>query len=47
MTNSIYSANEIRDILTDNDRENDKLVCDLIDSEDGHTISNVREILNC
>lgn len=44
--NSIDSANEIRDILTDNNRDNDQIVCDLIDSEDEHT-SSIREILNC
>ena len=46
VTNSIDSANEIRDILTDNNRDNDQLVCDLIDSEDDYT-SNIREILDC
>jgi YVTN family beta-propeller protein len=46
ITNSIDSANQIRDILTDNDRDNDHLVCDLIDSDNEFT-SNIREILNC
>ena len=46
VTNSIESANEIKVILTDNDRDNDQLVCDLIDSEAEYT-SNIREILNC
>ena len=46
VTNSIDSANEIRDILTDDNRDNDRIVCDLIESEDENT-SNVREILNC
>ena len=46
VTNSIDSANEIMDILTDNNRDNDQIVCDLIDSEDEY-ISNIREILNC
>ncbi|MDN5845210.1 MAG: YncE family protein [Candidatus Nitrosocosmicus sp.] len=46
ITNSIDSANEIRDILTDNNRDNDQLVCDLIHSENEYT-SNIREILNC
>jgi hypothetical protein len=46
VTNSIDSANEIRDILTDDNRDNDQIVCDLIDSEDEYT-SNIREILNC
>ena len=30
VTNSIDSANEIRDILTDDNRDNDRIVCDLI-----------------
>jgi hypothetical protein len=30
VTNSLDSANEIRDILTDNNRDNDQIVCDLI-----------------
>ena len=46
VTNSIDSANEIRNILTDNNRDNDQIACDLIDSEDEYT-SNIREILNC
>jgi hypothetical protein len=46
VTNSIDSANEIRDILSDNNRDNDQIVCDLIDSEDEYT-SNIRELLNC
>ena len=46
VTNSIESANEIKVILTDNDGDNDQLVCDLIDSEAEYT-SNIREILNC
>jgi hypothetical protein len=47
VTNSIDSANEIKEILTDNNRDNDQIVCDLIGSEDEETISNIREILNC
>ncbi|MDN5847928.1 MAG: hypothetical protein L0H53_16835 [Candidatus Nitrosocosmicus sp.] len=46
VTNSIDSANEISDILTDNNRDNNQLVCDLIHSENEYT-SNIREILNC
>jgi hypothetical protein len=46
ITNSIDSANEIRDILTDNDRGNDLRICDLIDSEEEYTF-NIGEILNC
>ncbi|HKR74286.1 MAG TPA: hypothetical protein VJR94_09260 [Candidatus Nitrosocosmicus sp.] len=44
--NLMESANEIRDILTDNDRDNDQLVCNLIDSED-ESILEIREILDC
>ncbi len=47
VTNSIDSANEIREILTDNNRDNDQLVCDLLGSEDEQVTSNIREFLNC
>jgi YVTN family beta-propeller protein len=46
VTNSIDSANEISGILTDDSRDNDQLVCDLIDLEDEYA-SSIREILNC
>ena len=46
VTKSIDSANEIRNILTDNDCDNDQLVCDLVDSK-AESASNIREILNC
>ncbi|WP_172602103.1 hypothetical protein [Candidatus Nitrosocosmicus franklandus] len=46
VTNSIDSANQIRDILTDNKPDNDKLVCDLIKRENELT-SNIREMLKC
>ena len=47
MINFLDSASKIRDILTDNNRDNDHIDCDLIDSEDEYTTSNIREILNC
>ena len=46
VTNSIESANEITDILTDNNLVNDQLVCNIIDSE-AESTSNIREILDC
>ncbi|MGD9533878.1 MAG: beta-propeller fold lactonase family protein [Candidatus Nitrosocosmicus sp.] len=46
VANSIHSANQIRDILSDDDQNNDHLVCDLIDTENEQT-SNIRQILNC
>ena len=46
VTNSIDSANEIRDILTDDNRDNDQLACDLLHSGDQYSDS-IREILNC
>ena len=46
VTNSIDSANEIKDILTDGNEANDQLVCHLIDSGDEYA-SNIRKILNC
>ncbi|TVP40190.1 hypothetical protein NARC_90096 [Candidatus Nitrosocosmicus arcticus] len=44
--NSIDSANQMGDILTDSNQNNDQIICDLIDSETEYT-SNLREILNC
>jgi hypothetical protein len=46
VTNSIDSANEIRAILTDNNRDNDQMVCDLINGDGAYT-SYLRGILNC
>lgn len=46
MTNSFDSANKIRDILTDNNEDNDQIACESPDSEDEYT-SNIREVLNC
>lgn len=46
IANSIDSANQIRDILTDDNQNNDQLICDLIDSENEQT-SNIRQILVC
>ncbi len=41
------SPKEIKDILIDDNLDNDQLVCELIDSDDENTISNIREIFNC
>jgi hypothetical protein len=46
VSNSIDSANEIREILTDDNRDNDQLVCELLDSDDQYSDS-IQEILNC
>ncbi|HET6590458.1 MAG TPA: hypothetical protein VFG45_09860 [Candidatus Nitrosocosmicus sp.] len=46
VANSIDSANQIKDILTDGNRNNDQLVCNLID-EENEQMSNIRQILNC
>lgn len=46
VANSIDSANQIKDILTDDNRNNDQLVCDLINPKYEHT-ANIRDILNC
>jgi YVTN family beta-propeller protein len=46
VTNSIDSSNEIRNILTDGTQNNDKIVCDLVES-DAEYASNIRDILNC
>lgn len=46
ITNSMDSANEIRDILTDGNRDNDQLACELLHSGDQYSDS-IRETLNC
>ncbi len=46
VTNSINSANEIKDILIDENPDYDQTVCDLVNTEDELT-SNIREILDC
>ncbi|WP_458746450.1 hypothetical protein [Candidatus Nitrosocosmicus sp. T] len=45
VTNSVEPANEIRDILTDNNRDNSQIACELINWND-ESISYLREILN-
>jgi hypothetical protein len=47
VSNSVESANEIREILTDNNPNNDQLVCNLVGSKDEHATSSIREILDC
>jgi YVTN family beta-propeller protein len=47
ITNSIDSANEIREILTDNNPNNDQNICGLIDPEDEFSMSTLQDILNC
>jgi hypothetical protein len=47
VTNSIDSANEITHILTDNNPDNDQIVCDIIVLDDQQATSYIREILNC
>lgn len=46
ITNSIDSTNEIRDIQTDDNQDNDQLAYEFLDAQDEHTFS-IREILNC
>ena len=43
ITNSIDSANDIIGILTDDNRDNDQIICNLVNSEDEYP-SIIREI---
>ena len=47
ITNSLDSANEIKDILTDNNRDNDQTSCNLLENLDSKEAINIRDILNC
>ncbi len=47
ITNSLDSANEIKDILTDNNRDNDQTACSLLENLDSKEAINIRDILNC
>jgi YVTN family beta-propeller protein len=47
ITNSIKSANEIVNILTDNDRGNDNIACDLLEQQSYEQFKNIQHILRC
>lgn len=47
ITNSIESSNEIIDILTDDNRDNDQAACNLLDQFSNEEIVNIRDVLNC
>ena len=47
ITNSIQLSKEIIDILTDSDRDNDKIACNLLADIKGKQMNNIREIINC
>jgi YVTN family beta-propeller protein len=47
IANSLDSANEIKEILTDDDRDNDQLVCDLMNGLSQGQMDSIRSILNC
>ncbi|MFI5406561.1 MAG: hypothetical protein ACHQ1D_08620 [Nitrososphaerales archaeon] len=45
--NSIELSKEIIDILTDSDRDNDQIACDLPSGINGKQMNNILEIINC
>ena len=47
ITNSIELSKEILHILTDSDRDNDQIACDLLADIKGKQMNNIREIINC
>ncbi|MDN5844681.1 MAG: PKD domain-containing protein [Candidatus Nitrosocosmicus sp.] len=47
ITNSINSANEITDILTDDNPDNDQRACDLLDQVTDRNLGDMRDIIGC
>jgi hypothetical protein len=47
ITNSIESSNKILEILTDNNNNNDQLVCEFLGDIENKQAYNMREIINC
>lgn len=47
VTNSIDSANEIRDILTDDNEDNDRTACKLLNQLGSEQTENIRNHLGC
>lgn len=47
ITNSIELSMEIIDVLTDSDRNNDQIVCDLLADIKGKQMNGILEIINC
>ena len=47
ITNSMELSKEILHILTDSDRNNDQIACDLLGDIKDQQMNNIREIINC
>jgi YVTN family beta-propeller protein len=47
VTNSIESANEIKDILTDGNPDNDQRACNILDQLGSDQAASIKSILNC
>lgn len=47
ITKSIELSNEIIDILTDSNRDNDRIACDLLGDIKNKQMNNIREIIDC
>lgn len=45
--NSIDSSNEIKEILTDSDRDNDQRACSLLEQLSGEEVKNIQNIIEC
>jgi hypothetical protein len=47
VTNSIEAANEIENILTDGDRDNDHEACSLLENLDTEVATTLQNVLDC
>jgi hypothetical protein len=47
VTKSIKSSHKIVDILTDNNRDNDRLACDLLGDMENKQMNQMKEIIGC
>jgi len=47
ITNSNDSTNQIKEILTDNDQDNDQRACGLLEQLSGEEVTNIRNIIGC
>ncbi len=47
ITNSVESSHKMIDVITDSNRDNDRIVCDLIGVVDGTQMNNIQEIIKC
>jgi hypothetical protein len=47
VTNSVESANEIKDILTDGNPDNDQRACNILDQLGSDQVARIKNVLKC